>query len=294
MEQAVLAWLAGVAFTACAAALAYAAARLAAAIPREDRAWLDPLPRGLRLLWPVLRVLDHHACRHLPPRLLAGTAAALRRSGMAYLMQPAQFAALCLVSMAGFLLAGWAALAFADLAGAPLLAGVAGFGLVYPRVWLHEAAGRRRKAVVRALPVYLDFLTMGVEAGLNVAGALGQAVAKGPPGPLQNEFAGVLRDLRAGLTRAEALRRMDERVRVPQVSSFVGAVIQAERMGASLGPTFRSQAAQRRSERFQAAEQLALEAPVKLIFPLVAFIFPVTFLVLMFPIAVKFMQSGAF
>jgi tight adherence protein C len=65
-------------------------------------------------------------------------------------------------------------------------------------------------------------------------------------------------------------------------------------MGASLGPTFRSQADQRRTERFQLAEKLAMEAPVKLIFPLVAFIFPVTFLVLMFPIAVKFMQSGAF
>ena len=96
------------------------------------------------------------------------------------------------------------------------------------------------------------------------------------------------------LTHADALRRMDERVRIPQVTSFISAVIQAERMGASLGSTFRSQADQRRSERFQQAEKLAMEAPVKLIFPLVAFIFPVTFLVLMFPIAVKFMQSGAF
>ncbi|UUZ55949.1 type II secretion system F family protein [Massilia sp. H-1] len=108
-------------------------------------------------------------------------------------------------------------------------------------------------------------------------------MAKGPNGPLKNEFAFVIRDLRSGLTRAEALRRMDERVRIPQVTSFISAVIQAERMGASLGPTFRAQADQRRIERFQIAEKLAMEAPVKLIFPLVAFIFPVTFLVLMFP-----------
>ena len=125
-----------------------------------------------------------------------------------------------------------------------------------------------------------------------MAGAITQAVAKGPSGPLKNEFAYVLRDLRAGLTRAEALRRMEGRVRIQQVSSFISAVIQAERMGASLGPTFRAQAEQRRIERFQIAEKLAMEAPVKLIFPLVAFIFPVTFLVLMFPIAMKFMASG--
>ena len=135
-------------------------------------------------------------------------------------------------------------------------------------------------------------MVMSVEAGLNMAGAISQAVAKGPAGPLKSEFAFVLRDLRAGLTRAEALRRMEERLRLPQISSFVSAVIQAERMGASLGSTFRAQAEQRRAERFQRAEQLAMEAPVKLIFPLVAFIFPVTFLVLVFPIAMKFLQSG--
>jgi tight adherence protein C len=133
---------------------------------------------------------------------------------------------------------------------------------------------------------------MGVEAGLNMAGAITQAVNKGPAGPLKNEFSLVLRDLRSGLTRTDALRRMDERIRVPQVSSFVSAVVQAEKLGASLGSTFRFQAEQRRVERFQLAEKMAMEAPVKLIFPLVAFIFPVTFVVLLFPIAIKFMQSG--
>lgn len=294
METLLLALSVGVAFAACAAALVVGAAHLAAALPPEDRAWLDPLPRGLRLLWPVLRMADHYLCRHLPARLLAGPAESLRLAGLAYLMTPTQFVALCLASMLGFLVPGHAVLACADIAAPLPLAAVAAFGLAYPRVWLNRAVARRRRAILRALPIYLDFLTMGVEAGLNMAGAIGQAVAKGPPGPLKIEFASVLRDLRAGLTRAEALRRMEARVRLPQMSSFVAAVVQAERMGASLAPTFRSQAEQCRSERFQAAEKLALEAPVKLIFPLVVFIFPVTFLVLMFPIAVKFMQSGVF
>lgn len=304
MEQLILAVLVGVAFAAFATALLYGAARLLHQVPDEDRAHLDPLPRILRLLWPLLRVVDYHVCRRLPGRLLDGPAESLRLSGMLYLMSPSQFLALCLVGMGGCAALAGAALALAGIrididignggGGGLAVLATGAFGFAYPRVWLRDALKRRRKQIVRALPVYLDFLTMGVEAGLNMAGAITQAVAKGPAGPLKNEFAFVLRDLRAGLTRAEALRRLDERVRIPQVASFVGAVVQAERMGASLGPTFRSQAEQRRMERFQAAEKLAMEAPVKLIFPLVAFIFPTTFLVLMFPIAVKFMQSGAF
>jgi tight adherence protein C len=294
MEQLLVAALVGLAFVGFAASVIYSAVRLREEVPDEDREYLDPLPKGLRLLWPVLRLVDYHVCQRLPPRLLEGPAESLRLSGLLYLMSPTQFLALCLVGMVGFLGLTLIAFKIIDVDSTLALLGAAAFGFIYPRVWLKDSLKKRQKLVVKALPVYLDFLTMGVEAGLNMAGAIGQAVAKGPAGPLKNEFAFVIRDLRAGLTRAEALRRMDERVRIPQVTSFISAVIQAERMGASLGPTFRTQADQRRTERFQLAEKLAMEAPVKLIFPLVAFIFPVTFLVLMFPIAVKFMQSGAF
>lgn len=294
MPQLLIALLVGIAFVAFAAAVIYSTVKLREEVPDEDREYLDPLPRGLRLLWPILRLVDYHICQRLPQRLLAGPAESLRLSGLLYLMSPTQFLALCLVGMVGFFAVFFIAFEIVDFHSALALVGAAAFGFLYPRVWLKDSLKKRQKLMVKALPVYLDFLTMGVEAGLNMAGAIGQAVAKGPAGPLKNEFAFVIRDLRAGLTRAEALRRMDERVRIPQITSFISAVIQAERMGASLGPTFRSQADQRRTERFQLAEKLAMEAPVKLIFPLVAFIFPVTFLVLMFPIAVKFMQSGAF
>jgi tight adherence protein C len=294
MEQIVVALLIGLAFVAFAASVVYSALRLTNEVPDEDREYLDPLPRGLRLIWPVLRLVDYHVCQRLPERLVAGSADTLRLSGLLYLMSPTQFAALCLVSMAAFGLCGAAALLVPGVDSLLWMLPVALFGFLYPRVWLKDSLKRRQKLIVKALPAYLDFLTMGVEAGLNMAGAIGQAVAKGPAGPLKNEFAFVLRDLRSGLPRAQALRRMDERVRVPQVTNFISAVIQAERMGASLGPTFRSQAEQRRTERFQRAEKLAMEAPVKLIFPLVAFIFPVTFVVLMFPIAVNIMRSGAF
>lgn len=292
MDKLVIALLVGIAFVLLAAAVVYGAVRMKEEVPEEDRAYLDPLPRPLRLLWPLVRFVDYHLCRFIPEVLLAGPSETLRLSGMLYLMSPTQFIALCFVSLTLFSGATAIVLSAANLFSGFIVAALAGLGFVYPRMWLKETLKRRQKLIVKALPTYLDFLTMSVEAGLNMAGAIAQTVAKGPAGPLKNEFAFVLRDLRAGLTRAEALRRMDARVRIPQVSSFIGAVIQAERMGASLGATFRAQAEQRRVERFQIAEKLAMEAPVKLIFPLVAFIFPVTFLVLMFPIAMKFMASG--
>lgn len=292
MHPTLVALLIGLAFVCFAAAVVYSAYRLKAEVPEEDREYLDPLPRPLRLLWPLIRLVDYHLCQLIPKSLLAGPAESLRLSGLLYLMSATQFIALCVVSLAGFAAATAIVLNAADLFSWSWVFGLAALGYLYPRIWLKESLKKRQKQIVRALPTYLDFLTMSVEAGLNMAGAISQAVDKGPAGPLKNELAFVLRDLRAGLTRAEALRRMEERVRVPQVSSFVSAVVQAERMGASLGGTFRAQAEQRRIERFQIAEKLAMEAPVKLIFPLVVFIFPVTFLVLMFPIAMKFLQSG--
>jgi tight adherence protein C len=292
MDQILIALAVGIGFMLFAAAVVYSSNRLKSEVPDEDREFLDPLPKLLRLMWPLVRFVDYHLCQRIPDRWMAGPAEALRLSGLLYLMSPRQFIALCMVSMACFMGLAALVLHLADMLDWMYVGGIAVLGYIYPRIWLKDSLKKRQRQIVRALPVYLDFLTMGVEAGLNMAGAIGQAVTKGPVGPLKNEFALVLRDLRSGLTRAEALRRMEERIRVPQVSSFVSAVVQAERLGASLGSTFRFQAEQRRVERFQIAEKLAMEAPVKLIFPLVVFIFPITFVVLMFPIAVKFMQSG--
>ena len=152
----------------------------------------------------------------------------------------------------------------------------------------------RRKLILKALPVYLDFIMLCVESGLNFTGAITQTIEKGPAGPLRHELYLVIRDIRSGLARADALRRMDARVQMDEVTSLVSAVIQAEKMGSSLGSTLRIQSEQRRMERFQRAEKQAMEAPVKLMGPLVMFIFPLTFLVLAFPIVMMFLKSGAF
>ena len=164
-------------------------------------------------------------------------------------------------------------------------------GWFLPSISLNDFRKKREMAIVKALPTFLDFLTMGVQAGMNVSGAIGQAVEKGPEGPLRQEFEKVIRDVRAGMSRVDALKAMAERREIREITTFVTAIAQAEKTGASLTEALRIQADQRRVERFQRAEKLAMEAPVKLIFPLVVFIFPMTFIILGFPIAMKFMYE---
>src|SRR5690606_37284676 len=165
-------------------------------------------------------------------------------------------------------------------------------GFFYPVIWLNDVRVKRVIQVQKTLPTYLDYITMAVEAGLNMTGAINQAMEKGQHGPLKHEFYLVVRDLRSGVPRADALRRMEARMQMSEITSFVGTSIQAEKMGARLGTALKAQAEQRRNERFQRAEKQAMEAPVKLIFPLLVFIFPLTFLILGFPIAMKFLASG--
>jgi len=159
-------------------------------------------------------------------------------------------------------------------------------------IWLNDRLNARQKELLRSLPFYLDIITLCVEAGLNIQGAINQAVLKGPKGAMRDEFRRLLRDIRAGKSRATSMRDMAERLDEASITHFVTAVIQAEKMGMNLGPVLRAQADQRRAERFHRAEKLAMEAPVKMLLPLIAFIFPCTFIVLFFPIAMQFMHSG--
>ena len=173
---------------------------------------------------------------------------------------------------------------------AAMAGGLAGWS--YPGIWLRDRMALRKRQLHKTLPFFMDLITLCVEAGLNLQGALNQAVMKGPKGVLCDEFKRVLRDTRNGKARSDALRTMSERLQEPSVTNFISAMIQAERMGMNLGPVLLAQADQRRSERFLRAEKLAMEAPVKLLLPLIAFIFPCTFIVLFFPIAIQFMHSG--
>ncbi len=263
-----------------------------AAIPPDNREYMDPLPFWLRLCWPLVRIFAYYIGSNLPLEYLNKVEDRLQKTGVSYLMTAEEFIGVRIVS-ALFQMA--AAVVLMDmLQRHDIVWPIAGlmFGFFFPEIWLKDTRQRREKEVIRALPVFLDFITMSVEAGLNFTGGLRQAMERGPKGALHNEFAIVMRDIRSGLSRADALQRMADRLGIKDVTTFVRAVVQAERLGSSLKKTLQVQSEQRRNERFQRAEKMAMEAPIKLIAPLIMFIFPVTFIVLGFPIVMKFLGEG--
>jgi tight adherence protein C len=272
--------------------------RALAAVPREDRAFKDPPPLGFRMLWWPIHWTAYFIDPLLGNKPHGALRLKLRKAGLDYTLSPSQFvaarlvAALLLAAFAWWLLGSFDRTGFGTGVYVQVAALGALLGYAWPAIWLRDLLARRRSELLKSLPFYLDIITLCVEAGLNLQGAMIQAVAKGPKGVLRDELQRVLRDIRAGKNRAEALRAMAERLNEPSISSFTGAVIQAESLGMNLGPVLRAQADQRRSERFLRAEKLAMEAPVKLLFPLIAFIFPCTFIVLIFPIAMKFVHDG--
>ncbi|MEC5409510.1 type II secretion system F family protein [Paraburkholderia sp. MPAMCS5] len=265
---------------------------LAGAVPAEDRTFLDPLPKSLRPLWPLVNFVVHHFGSRFGRKLVEKTELQLRLTSLTFLLNAHQFIALSIIGAVIASLFALLAMLVLGLFSLLVLFGAALLGYFYPRIWTRDVRRRRIARILKHLSIYLDFLTLAVEAGLNINGALQKAVEKGPEGPLRWELEHVLRDLKSGLNRTEALRRLDDRLRIKEVTNFVGAVVQAERMGSGLAKSLRFQSEQRRSERFQRAEKQAMEAPVKLVFPLLVFIFPITFIVLGFPIVMKFMQEG--
>ncbi|MCL6547785.1 MAG: type II secretion system F family protein [Alicyclobacillus sp.] len=183
---------------------------------------------------------------------------------------------------------------FAGAAADPVagLAGLAGFcllGWVGPDVWLTRRVRDRQRELLKQLPSVLDLLTVSVEAGLGFDQALAR-VADKAAGPLAEELERVLREMGLGSSRTDALQRMADRVGVDAVKSLVSSLIQADRLGVGLARVLRVQAAEVRRQRRMDAEERAMKAPVKMLFPLVAFVFPALFIVIMGPAVLRVMQ----
>ncbi len=268
--------------------------QLSKLVPEEDREFMDPLPPLLDFIWPLARIIAYYGCSRIPFSYLKSVEGRLKRNGLGHMMIAEEFIALRIIAASVALLLGYILITLLAEWNPILYIVLPALGFFYPDIWLRDIRKKQVDAVLRTLPAYLDFITMAVEAGLNFSGAIAQARTKGPAGPLVIEFGIVLRDMRSGIPRTRALKRMAKRLDIHEISSFVNAVVQAEKMGSSMAGVLRIQAEQRRSERFQRAEKKAMEAPVKLIGPLVIFIFPTTFIVLAFPIAIKFIQGGYF
>jgi tight adherence protein C len=158
----------------------------------------------------------------------------------------------------------------------------AGLAVLAPDRLLAARAARRRNAVLAELPGALDLLCVSVEAGLGFDAALAR-IADAIEGPLAEEFNNMLSEIRVGEARPVALQRLADRLNVPDVSSFVRAVLRADQLGTSLAQTLRVQAADARARRQLAAEEQAGKAPVKMLFPTIIFIFPALFVVVLGP-----------
>lgn len=171
-----------------------------------------------------------------------------------------------------------------------VLFGFSGVGFYLPFYIVNSRAKQRQTAIIRSLPDAFDLITTCVEAGLGLDAALSR-VAEKVEGPFAQELSRALRDIALGKTRREALKELGERTGVPDLIQFTNAVIQAEAMGSSIGTVLRVQAVQLRVRRRQRAEEQAYQAPVKMLFPLVLFIFPTLFIVILGPAAITIMNG---
>lgn len=297
--ETLLPWLLGAGFGLCIALGSWLFMQSLHAVPADARRPLQQsLPLWWRLMWPLAAAGAWYGRPLLTWRRRRVLEQRLRQSDLHHLLTPAQvlgaqlsaglLAAVLAVQMASLMAEESGAMALLLVAGTAFVAGAC-----MPALWLRDQIALRRRRVVRALPFVLDMTTLCVEGGLNLQGALQQAVDKGPVGPLRDELQRTLGDIRAGMTRADALRQFAQRLDESAVKTWVSALIQAESLGMNLAPILRAQADQRRAERFLLAEKLALQAPVKMLFPLIAFIFPCTFMILAFPIAMKLMDLVA-
>ncbi|MBI2191795.1 MAG: type II secretion system F family protein [Planctomycetes bacterium] len=162
-------------------------------------------------------------------------------------------------------------------------------GFLLPRVWLSDLIKHRRRSIRKSLPYALDLLTLAVEAGLDFTTALARIGERLGATPLATEFRILLQEIQMGKVRTDALRDMAERVSVYELTSVVSSLTQTDELGAPLGPVLRIQAEYIRVRRAQEAEEMAMKAPVKLLFPLIVFIFPTAFIMIFGPLALKYL-----
>ncbi|MNL29477.1 Bacterial type II secretion system protein F domain protein [compost metagenome] len=166
-------------------------------------------------------------------------------------------------------------------------------GILVPDAWLKSRIARRQDAIIGSLPDILDLITAGTEAGLSFDAAVQRIVAR--PGEadrvLKGELARYLSDVRLGQPRSEALLALGSRCGVDDVKGLIAALMQADQLGVGVGGILRAQSLHLRTRRRQRAQEAAMKAPVKMLFPLVFFIFPAMFVVILGPTALRLIDQ---
>jgi tight adherence protein C len=261
-----------------------ALARLESAEGREEVS--SPL---LKILHPLLRAIAPWVSHYKLPGYRAAKAKQIAGAGLKDSLSTDEFLAWKIV----FAILGPLGMALVfDFAKHPLMVALLAIGFSFlPDFLLKDMVARRQRAIVRALPFSVDLLTLVVEAGLDFSQGLQRVVERGPSGPLADELSLMLREIRLGTTRSDALRSLAERCGVPEVSSFTSVLIQADRLGASIGSVLRAQADLMRAERFQRAEKAGARASSIVLVPLVIFILPAALLVIVGPVILRFIYG---
>uniref|UniRef100_UPI003B75D396 type II secretion system F family protein n=1 Tax=Desulforadius tongensis TaxID=1216062 RepID=UPI003B75D396 len=250
-------------------------------------------PLYQRAIKPALNRLGRLMSKYIPVAREASLAKKLIEAGNPGNLAPRE------LMVIKYLLAGSGALALWFLAGTlgknfaqgtmMALVGVI-TGWLLPDVILNSKIRQRKEEVEKKLPDVLDLLTVSVEAGLGFDGALVKVVEKSK-GVLADEFVQVLQESKMGKPRREALRDMAGRIGVNDLSNFVGSVILADQLGISIGKVLRLQSKEMRQKRRQRAEEKAMKAPVKMLIPMVLFIFPAIFIILLGPAIIQIMRA---
>lgn len=173
------------------------------------------------------------------------------------------------------------------LPGIILLAGL----YIYPDAWLKKTIQKRHLAIQRALPNVLDLLTLSVEAGKDFLTSMRDILARRRRDPLGEELERTFHEIQLGKKRVQALKDLVKRVQQPDLSSVMNSIIQSDEMGVSIAQLLRIQGDQLRMKRFQRAEKLANEAPVKMIFPIALFIVPAVMIIMGAPLVMQTMSA---
>jgi tight adherence protein C len=257
----------------------------------RERELLTPLKD--RAIAPVLAGLTGLAKRFTPQGYIDDTRAKLVSAGTGDQEAMDRFLAIRVITVVLAPIMAFLAFTYSPAGGMArlaLTAVVLAVFLIAPDSVLNRKVADRQYQIRRKLPDVMDLLVISVEAGLGFEQALDRTVAS-VPGPLTEEFSRMLGEVRAGSTRADAMRAMDARTNVPEIRSFVLAILQADTFGVSIGRVLRAQADEMRIKRRQLAQERAAKAPVKMLIPMVFCIFPALFVIVLGPAAINISRS---
>ncbi|MGL5271815.1 MAG: type II secretion system F family protein [Selenomonadaceae bacterium] len=243
-------------------------------------------PFSERIVLPFFREVEEQLIRLAPGRIYKMLAIRIMRAGKQNIWSVSAFVSFWMLSSVGFMVV----VAFFAFYVKHMVF-VRGFALVVlaliiggalPIVFLDGLIAKRRLLMLKQLPDVLDMLCVSVQAGLSFDGAMTKLADK-MHGPLIDECRKMLRDVRMGMTRKLALSNMAERCNIQDIHLFTAAVIQSDRLGVSMSKTLQIQAENMRERRRQNIKEAALKAPIKMLFPLILFILPALFIVVLLP-----------